>query len=192
MRQITFPTTSVNFKDKFCKIPETGIKLNIGCGVDYLDGFINLDGNSKIKADIYHDLDRKHLHLPFETGSIDFVLANHVLEHIVYLVQLKKELGRIMRVGGTMTVVVPNYLSMDAWGDDTHVRAFSPHSFMEIYWDDFKINDLVMSEHTQLGSTIKLNWLIANLTRVSREEKESIIQKINKRAEELLNGGTRS
>ena len=191
MRQVNHATTGWRFKKDFCHVPKDGEKLNLGCGADYIEGFVNLDGNTKIKADIYHELDRKHLHLPFVDGQFDYIFASHILEHIINLIPLKKELARILKIGGGMTVVVPHYLSPDAWGDDTHIRAFSPHSFMELYWDKFKINELVMTEHSpgNDANAQKIYWLVANLIRITDEEKNSIIEKIQQSAEVLLHGG---
>ena len=115
-------------------------KLNLACGHDYIEGFVNLDGDETTKADVYCQLDLADVKLPFEDGHFDFIYASHILEHIWYLPQLKLELIRILRTGGKMLVIVPHFLSVDAWGDDTHCRAFSPGSFYPLFWPGCTIN----------------------------------------------------
>lgn len=59
------------------------IKLHLGCGEKYLDGYINIDYPSKnhdlmkVKADIYEDISR----LNFKYNSIDEIRLHHVFEH---------------------------------------------------------------------------------------------------------------
>jgi len=109
-------------------------KLNLGCGTDYIGDYINVDGDRNIKADIYVELDDPNVHIPLPDKSIDFIYCSHILEHIWNLPQLKKELIRILRPSGLIVVLVPHYLSYDAWGDDTHCRAFSTASFSKGFW----------------------------------------------------------
>ena len=109
-------------------------RLNVGCGMDYLEGFDNLDGDIEIKAEIHCELDSEDVRIPVDDNSYDYIYCSHVLEHIWHLPQLKKEFGRILRPGGRLVVVVPEYTSYDAWGDDTHCRCFSSASFSNPFW----------------------------------------------------------
>jgi SAM-dependent methyltransferase len=120
---------------------KNGKYLNLGCGKEYYKepGWINLDGCTDIKADKYCDLDQKDLEMPFENAEFDMVWASHIFEHIWYLGALKKELARIIKLGGQLTFIVPYYLFQDAWGDDTHCRAFSESSFAGCFWPGFDI-----------------------------------------------------
>jgi SAM-dependent methyltransferase len=110
-------------------------KLNIGCGRDYREqeGWVNYD-LSPI-CDVVGDWTEG---LPFKEKSFDTVFAAHVLEHIVDLAAFKKELVRIMAPEAIIEIIVPNYLSIDAWSDPTHVRAFSMLSFQDIFWPGFE------------------------------------------------------
>ena len=109
-------------------------KLNLACGKDYMEGWTNLDGNPNEFADVHCDLDDPYLLLPFPNQEFDLIYAAHIFEHIINLRPLKRELFRILKPKGTLVVLVPEYTSPDAWGDDTHVRAFSIHAFMTDYW----------------------------------------------------------
>jgi len=83
-------------------------KLNVGCGSVYKDGWINLDCNTKIKADVYADITKK---LPFDDSTIDYILADNVIEHLkIEDVQLLlREFNRILIPGGTLEIYVPHF-----------------------------------------------------------------------------------
>lgn len=135
--------------------------LNLGCGNDYVDGWVNLDGDKNVKADIHKDLEIPATLRTIKDQAFDIIYAAHILEHIHNLVELKNELTRILKPGGIIIVIVPNYLSPDAWGDDTHCRAFSKESFLMSFWPGF-INGKVsvLDIDKQLG---KCQWLLAYL-----------------------------
>lgn len=108
--------------------------LNLGCGPDYVDDedWTNLDGDPNVKADTTWDLENGTL--PYPNNSFDIIFASHILEHITNLVPLQKEFERVIKPGGRAYIVVPHYTSPCAWGDPTHVRAFSNQSFWHCYW----------------------------------------------------------
>lgn len=53
------------------------MKLNLGCGPDHKEGFVNVDLYCP-NADLKHDLTKK---LPFEDNTIEEIYASHVIEH---------------------------------------------------------------------------------------------------------------
>lgn len=125
------------------------VKVNLGCGFDYLDGYINVDGHPDVKADIHLNVDDPQLVLPWKDGEIQLFYVSHLLEHIVHIARLKDEMIRCLEPKGFIVCVCPNFDSMDAWGDDTHVRGISIHSFFPDYWpgctmvraDTFEVTD---------------------------------------------------
>jgi len=135
------------------------LNLNLGCGADYREGWINYD--LEAKADVCGNCEEG---LPFKDHSVDFVLASHVLEHVHDLRALKKELHRVMKKGGVLVVVVPYYLSPDAWGDDTHCRAFSKQSFViSNFWPGFKLFELQVQKRVKLATNEEIEWLVAKI-----------------------------
>lgn len=103
-------------------------KLNLGCGDDYRDGWINVDiGNCK--KDIEHNLEE--LPLPFDDNSFDYILLQQVLEHIdrAKFPKFMEDLHRISNNGCQIHIEVPYYNSKNAWTDFTHKNFFTEESF---------------------------------------------------------------
>lgn len=103
-------------------------KLNLGCGRDYRPGWINLDFNRSVKADVYADLNKK---LPFKDNEIDYILLDNVLEHVTREKYFKfiEELHRICKNGAIIDIFVPHYSGMYALKHPTHYIYFGVGSF---------------------------------------------------------------
>lgn len=85
-------------------------KLNIGCGVDYREGFINIDGSSTLKnVDIILFIPKEKLINKFEMNSIDFILCNDFLEHHFHFeaIEILKDFVNVLKVGGQLEIRVP-------------------------------------------------------------------------------------
>ncbi len=123
--------------------------LNLGCGTQILDGWVNLDLAALPGVDVVHDLNR--LPLPFADGEFDRIYAKDVLEHVNY-VEVLRDLHRILRVGGTIAIQVPHFTSADNYIDPTHLRRFSIRTFdffvanhpaARYYYFDFAFTEIV-------------------------------------------------
>ena len=81
------------------------MKLNLGCGDNLLDGYINVDKYDKA-ADIQADI----TDLPFEDNSVDKVVAYQVIEHVPYNLndKLFAEIFRVLKPGGTAILETPD------------------------------------------------------------------------------------
>jgi hypothetical protein len=84
------------------------MKLNIGCGNNKLDGYINIDSVGKFNPDLIHDITQT---LPYDDLSIDEILAASILEHfdkymrfIVFF-----DWVRVLKIGGVVKVKVPDF-----------------------------------------------------------------------------------
>jgi SAM-dependent methyltransferase len=111
-------------------------------------------------GDVCGDCDKG---LCFKAGAFDAILASHILEHIHDLRALKKELIRVLKPGGDLCVIVPYYRSPDAWGDDTHCRAFSKQSFFGDFWPGFRLEKLATQDRVKKANNEKVTWIIAHL-----------------------------
>ncbi len=89
-------------------LPEGPIKLDI-CGGEfpYGNGFLNVDIRALPNVDIIADVSKK---LHFADDTVDEILSCGTLEHfyIPMVINILKEMRRILKPGGKLTVGVPN------------------------------------------------------------------------------------
>jgi hypothetical protein len=86
-------------------------RLNIGCGTDYREGFVNIDGSDTLPhVDRKIDLNTDRLVDHFTPGSVDHILANDVVEHHFHweAVDLLTQFFELLRRGGTVEIRVPD------------------------------------------------------------------------------------
>jgi len=138
--------------------------LNLGSGPDCKEGFVNYD--IRPTGDVQGNCEEG---LPFKDNVFDNILASHILEHIHDLVALKKELLRIMKPNAELMVIVPEYLSPDAWGDDTHCRAFSNQSFFGDFWPGFTVISLKSQKMMKTAVNQEVTWLVAHIRKRGNE-----------------------
>lgn len=103
------------------------MRLNVGCGRDIRKGWVNIDKYGLPGVDVIHDL--QVLPLPFKDEHCDEILCQDVLEHFDDYIPLMRELCRILRPGGALTVRVPHFSTAYNFVDPTHKRSFSFRTF---------------------------------------------------------------
>lgn len=119
------------------------IKLNLGCGSHIMAGkeWINVDNyllyeGDKSKNFVQADI-RK---LPFETGSIDYIFCDQVVEHIAYkdVPTVFYEISRVLKKGGKAIIIVPDFQAVvQQWLDIQKDSSFDPvtyHYFSEVVY----------------------------------------------------------
>lgn len=141
-------------------------KLNLGCGRTPIQGWINLDIADIPGVDIVYDIN--NLPLPFQDGELDEILCNDIFEHLEYIPVLK-DLHRILKPGGILTIQVPHFTSRDNFIDPTHLKRFSVRTFDYFisdalyerdYYFDFKFSRLESCKVTFLKKfPLTLNYL---------------------------------
>lgn len=91
------------------------MKLHLGCGHNYMEGWVNVDGPKDelcyddLKADIHARIED----LEYPDNSVDEILMNAVFEHFprhVAIMQLHK-FYKWLKPGGKLTILVPDF-----WG----------------------------------------------------------------------------
>lgn len=102
------------------------VLVNLGCGSNLVVGFTNVDnfyipngelpkGAYYVKADI--------VDLPFEKESVDYIIADQVLEHFAMkdVPKALHEMRRVLKKGGKAVIIVPDFRSaVEDWlGADT-------------------------------------------------------------------------
>ena len=105
------------------------IKLHVGCGENYFDGWINVDIDSS-KADIFHDLAKP---LWFYDNTVDFIYSEHFIEHIGinHAQNMFKEFYRVLKPGGILRIatldldyLVKKYVSA-SWKDQDWIETYN-------------------------------------------------------------------
>ncbi|MDT0691049.1 class I SAM-dependent methyltransferase [Salegentibacter sp. F188] len=101
--------------------------------------YITTDLNSPL-ADVKADINN----LPFEDNAYDFILCNHVLEHIPDDTKAMKELYRVLKPGGTAILQIPQDLSRKTTFEDDSItdrkeraRIFGQYDHVRIYGRDY-------------------------------------------------------
>jgi predicted SAM-dependent methyltransferase len=112
------------------------MRLNLGCGNDYLMGWVNIDIDKKIKADVYCDLNKK---LPFKNKEISKILCNDVIEHLENVDFFIKELYRVVMDGGIITIRVPSPHHSSSFGKEGYLSHKTIHSWY--YWKEMFENE---------------------------------------------------
>ena len=105
---------------------ETPKQLNIGAGVTYIPGFVNIDISTR--ADVTLDLNTEPL--PFADNSVDLVFSNHTLEHLTNYLHAMGEIHRVLKHGGQLLVTVP-YVTLTEYNlvNPYHKQHFNEFSF---------------------------------------------------------------
>jgi SAM-dependent methyltransferase len=114
-------------------------QLNVGCGRNIKEGWINLDSAALPGVDLIADLDNlREMPIDLPDDSVEQFLLSHVIEHIRDSLGLMQELWRLAMPGAIAVIRVPHGGSDDAWEDPTHVRSYFVNSFayfsQPAYW----------------------------------------------------------
>lgn len=103
-----------------------GLKLNLGCGNKYLEGYVNCDVVPRVRADHYFDLNAPPY--PFDDESAGEILMDNVLEHLDDVTRVLGELHRILEPGGRLRLLLPYGKTDWALQDPTHKHFFTEQS----------------------------------------------------------------
>lgn len=129
------------------------LRLNLGCGSDKRDGWVNLDCRTEVDPDVVHDIRNP---LPYEAGSVDEILAKDLLEHVGYreVLRVLKDWFRVLKPNGKIYIQVPDMTAISQkilegklkgwweisywvyggqeYGDNTHRSGFTIESLNEL------------------------------------------------------------
>ena len=121
-------------------------KLNLGCGTDIKDGYINID---IIDYEGVTKVDLNKLPYPFPNNYFNEILAISSIEHLtIDLDILMKELHRIMKKNGKLIISVPHYTNPSAYLTQ-HKTKFGSRTFIgyinsypQNRWFDFNFSKI--------------------------------------------------
>jgi hypothetical protein len=145
------------------------IKIDLACGQNKQADHIGVDiaGDCDIKHDLFNNFP-----YPFEDNYADEIFSSHFIEHIPMeyingkdkLFAFIDECYRILKVGGKLTLIFPNALSIRAFQDPTH-RRFIPAN--TVYYFSKQWRDINKLDHYNVncdfdfmvGESVNGNWI---------------------------------
>lgn len=155
-------------------------KINLGSGKDFRKDCLNIDIEARWNPDIIWDLSlpilegdfhifetKRFGNVKFEKSIFDEIIAYDVLEHVGNLTICMRSCLDLLRLDGFIDIVVPYDLSLGAWQDPTHVRAFNQNSWIyycKWYWylgwtrEKFFLNKIEF-KLSSLGLDLKQNGM---------------------------------
>jgi predicted SAM-dependent methyltransferase len=82
--------------------------------------------------------------LPFENNQFDYIICNHILEHIPDDQKALNEIFRCLKVGGHLVITVPwcidekTYNNSKVTTDDERILYFGQRDHVRLYGNDFR------------------------------------------------------
>ncbi|MCB0188241.1 MAG: methyltransferase domain-containing protein, partial [Caldilineaceae bacterium] len=62
-------------------------------------------------------------------NTVDLVTSHHVFEHLANLEEVLQEIGRVLKIGGRLEIVVPHFSNPYYYSDATHKAFFGLYTF---------------------------------------------------------------
>jgi len=104
------------------------MKLNLGCGNDYIDGWTNVD-KGDCRCDVQFDIES--FPWPLEENTIDEILLKHIMEHVdpLNFYPFMKEIYRVCQDDAIVQIISPHAGSDNYWTDPTHKFPLTVRTF---------------------------------------------------------------
>lgn len=85
------------------------IKLNLGCGSNKIDGFVNIDTEESCKPDLIHNFATEPL--PYGDATVDQIVMFHTIEHIPKYKHagILAECFRVLKYGAPLWISYPEF-----------------------------------------------------------------------------------
>ncbi len=102
-----------------------GVGIDVGCNEKPIGGY-GCDIDPRVNPDIVCSMEN----IPLEDNSLDYIVSSHCLEHSADTISSLKEWHRLLKLNGTLGVLVPHgdYVPWQSLGDSafTHRQIFTP------------------------------------------------------------------
>lgn len=133
--------------------------LNLGCGSSTYPAknVVNLDMYPHDGVNVVHDLSKTPL--PFKDNEFDFIIANHILEHVPDWWECFKELARVVKVNGIIEIWLPGDGGTSQLGYRDHINTINHCSFTGIIGTNRnKANAWELEQRKTLGQVKNLAY----------------------------------
>jgi SAM-dependent methyltransferase len=107
---------------------EKKTRLNLGCGRDVREGFLNVDYKKFPGVDMVYDLNK--VPYPFRDNAFEMIVLRNIIEHLDDPKVILEELHRISKPNARIFIKAPHFSSNNAWADIEHKRPFSSQTFL--------------------------------------------------------------
>jgi SAM-dependent methyltransferase len=109
--------------------------IDLGAGSGSFVNYCRVVGHDAVGVDIGDGIDLERDALPFPAGSFDVATGISIVEHLHSPANLLAEACRLLKPGGALILVCPNWhYSMRSFYDDpTHVRPYTPASIRKLF-----------------------------------------------------------
>jgi len=100
--------------------PVESIKLDFGCGMRKLEGFIGVDIKKFDGVDIVMNAGKDKW--PWKDNTVEAIHGSHFIEHLTEeeRIHFVNEAYRVLKPQGTLHLISPHWSSARAYGDLTH------------------------------------------------------------------------
>jgi predicted SAM-dependent methyltransferase len=174
------------------------MKLNLGCGMNKMPGWHNVDSAPHSEPDTLWNLEKAPW--PWLDSSVEEMLFNHSLEHMGQdtktFLAIIQEIYRVARPGALIRINVPHPRHDNYLHDPTHVRPVTPEMLamfdkrkneewvrakaantpLGLYLDvDLEITDVVMTVDEPYLSKLKSGELKPEALAVLARERNNVI-----------------
>ena len=170
------------------------MKLNICCGKDYREGYINVDfvdvasDLSPIKVDVVLDVRRRW---PWPALSVDEIVFRESLEHFNRLdgLDILQKIHYVLKDGGRLDLSVPNsvrqlkMLLAHAARPTTFEEFINPHQSPWGYWKYHE--DLMGATHRSIVNDRDVGQGDSHKTLYTKQTIETVLQAVGFRIESI-------
>ena len=109
----------------------TNKKLNIGCGCDIREGWVNIDKYKSEGVNVVLDLEKKGILSVFKKNSVDYIYTSHFLEHIHNTDEVFLDCLQILKHNGIFEIILPHCSRVKTY-TLYHKREFCSYAFDEL------------------------------------------------------------
>jgi predicted SAM-dependent methyltransferase len=153
------------------------MKIHLGCGVRYIDGWENVDWSDKYKVD--HKLDIGTEPLPFEDGVASNVISSHLIEHLTRWegIHHLKEILRVLKPGGELVLAFPDIIRiLDCFeGRDKSVDVAGNHDWLILCLFETQKDETIIHKYGYTKKTLTKLLKQLGFSTVEEQKEEVII-----------------